>query len=61
MGLDMADEDSGLHPAHLYAFEECGFLVTDANRHLFDDDDLAEWDRAVETWLEAHPEGNEGA
>lgn len=53
----MAGQDEpGLHPAHIYAFERCGFIVTEATKHLFDLDDLLAWNRAVEAWFDAHPE-----
>ena len=36
-----------IHPAIIYAFEKCEYLVTDFNRHLFNDAQLEAWDEAV--------------
>jgi hypothetical protein len=41
---------AGLHPALIYAFEQTGLLVTEENQHLIPDEDLAEWDAAIEEY-----------
>ena len=50
---------TGAHPAAIYAFEKTGLLVTEGNRDKFTDADLAEWDAAVEEYLQSHP-GSDG-
>jgi len=39
---------SGIDPAHIYAYQQTGLLVTDENFPLLDDADIAEWSAAVE-------------
>src|SRR5262249_60068556 len=41
---------AGLDPAFIYAFEKTGLLVTEQNQHLIPDEDLAEWDAAIEEY-----------
>jgi SEC-C motif len=50
---------AGLDPAFIYAFERTGLLVTEQNQHLIPDEDLAEWDAAVEEYERKHrkPDG----
>lgn len=45
-----------VHPAHIYAFEKCGFLLTEANLHLFDQEDIDQWEAAIDAWCAAHPD-----
>lgn len=40
-------KEAGLDPAIIYAFEETGLMVTEANEHLISDVDLKKWDEAV--------------
>jgi hypothetical protein len=40
--------------AILYAFEKTGLLVTEQNQHLIPDEDLAEWDAAIEECERQH-------
>ena len=49
-GMKKADID----PAIIYAFEETGLLVTEANQHLISEVDLAEWHTAIEEYREKH-------
>ncbi len=51
----------GVHPANIYAFEKTGLIVTESNRNVFSDGDLAEWDTAIDEYLRQHgdPEGGE--
>jgi hypothetical protein len=46
----------GIRPVLIYAFEKTGLLVSETNKHLIPDVDLAEWDAAVEEYYELHPE-----
>jgi len=48
---------AGIHPAVIYAFEKTGLLVSEENRHLIPDADLATWDAAVEEYKRAHGGG----
>jgi hypothetical protein len=45
---------AGLDPAYIYAFEQTGLLVTEQNQHLIPENDLAEWDAAVEEHERKH-------
>ena len=45
---------AGLDPAFIYAFEKTGLLVTEQNQHLIPDEDLAEWDAAIEEYEAKH-------
>jgi hypothetical protein len=50
-------KQAGLDPAFIYAFEKTGLLVTEANRHLISDKDLAEWNAALEEYYGKHDAG----
>ena len=39
---------AGLSPAFIHAMQKTGLIVTDTNRHLLSDDELEEWQAAVE-------------
>jgi hypothetical protein len=41
---------AGLDPAYIYAFEQTGLLVTEQNQHLIPENDLAQWDAAIEEY-----------
>ena len=41
---------AGMDPAFIYAFEKTGLLVSEQNQHLISDEDLAEWDAAIEEY-----------
>jgi hypothetical protein len=43
-----------LDPAYIFAFEKTGLLVTEQNQHLIPDEDLAEWDAAIEEYERKH-------
>ena len=45
----------GIRPELIYAFEKTGLLVTEDNKRLIPDIDLAEWGAAVEEYYELHP------
>jgi hypothetical protein len=44
----------GVDPAHIYAFEQSGYFVTEDNRDLVPDVGLQAWDSAVERWRSLH-------
>jgi hypothetical protein len=44
---------AGLDPALIYAFEKTGLLVTEQN-HLIPENDLAEWDAAIQEYRRKH-------
>jgi len=50
-----AIEQAGLHPAYVFAVRHCGFLLTEMNIQTFSDDEVAEWDDALDRWFEMHP------
>jgi hypothetical protein len=41
---------AGLDPALIHAFEKTGLLVTEQNHRLIPENDLAEWDAAIEEY-----------
>src|SRR5262249_54880825 len=45
---------AGLDPAFIYAFEKTGLLVTEHNQHLIPENELAEWDGAIEEYERKH-------
>ena len=45
-----------MHPAYIHAFDVCGYLVTDDNRHTFSDDELKAWEDAIDEWCSLHPD-----
>ena len=45
-----------MDPAHIYAFEKLGYLVTDMNSDTFTDEELNAWDDAVQEWCDQHPD-----
>ncbi len=50
-----AIEQAGLHPAYVFAVRHCGFLLTERNMHSFSEDDVAEWEEALDRWFDMHP------
>ena len=44
-----------IHPAYIHAVDVCGFILTDDNEHLFDDEDLSRWEDALDAWFDDHP------
>ena len=49
-----AMKQAGIDPALIHAFEKTGLLVSDENRHLISDKDLAEWNAAIEEYHAKH-------
>jgi hypothetical protein len=47
---------AGAHPAHIYAFQQTGFLLTTENEDKFSAEDLQAWDDAMARYLKVHPE-----
>lgn len=45
-----------LHAAFVYAFQKLGFLVTEANKDSFTDEELEEWEDAIDEWLAENPQ-----
>jgi hypothetical protein len=41
-------ERAGTHPALVYAFKKTGRIVGDRNRHLLSEEELKEWDDAIQ-------------
>lgn len=46
---------TGIHPALIAAFETCGFLVTDENLHLLTEQQVDQWEAAIDQWFTEHP------
>lgn len=46
---------AGLPPAMVYAYEKTGLLVTEKNRNLIPEADLAEWNAAWDEYEKLHP------
>ena len=51
-----AIERAGLHPAHAFAVRQCGFLLTEMNMATFTDDEIDQWEDALDRWFEMHPD-----
>lgn len=49
-------EQAGLHPAYAFAVRHCGFLLSEMNVDKFTDDEIAEWEEALDRWFEMHPD-----
>ena len=49
-----AMKEAGLDPAFIYAFEKTGRMVGDHNQDLLTDEELAEWDEAIEEYEVKH-------
>lgn len=47
-------ESAGIDPALIYAYQQTGLLVTAENRSLLSEQDLAEWDEAIDRYEELH-------
>jgi hypothetical protein len=47
-------EDSGVHPATIYAMERCGFVVHPGNLAHLTPKERQEWRRAIAAWFEAN-------
>ncbi|MCE9561285.1 MAG: hypothetical protein K8U57_04455 [Planctomycetes bacterium] len=47
----------GIAPDIIYAFEKTGRLVTAMNQHLLSEEDLQEWDDAIDEWEEMYGAG----
>jgi SEC-C motif len=45
-----AMQAAGLDPAFIYAFEKTGLLVSEQNQHLISDQDLAQWQAALDEY-----------
>ncbi len=56
-----AMKGANLDPALIYAFEKTGLLVTAQNQHLLSDQDLAEWQAAVDEFQAKRDGTNEQA
>lgn len=53
--LTDAMERAGVHPAYVHAVRQCGFVLTEENRHTLGDEQIARWDRAVDAWFDSNP------
>jgi hypothetical protein len=49
-----AMKEAGIDPALIYAYEQTGRLVTEDNRRLLSEADLAEWDAPIEEYEPRH-------
>ncbi len=45
---------AGVDPAIVYAFEQTGLLVSEENQHLISDEDLANWQAAIDKYRVRH-------
>ncbi len=43
---------AGVHPARIYAYRKTGLIVTEENLHLLSEQDLAEWEAAIQEYEE---------
>ena len=51
-----AMKEAGVDPAIIHAFVETGLLVSEENQHLISDDDLADWQAAIDEYRGQQPE-----
>lgn len=49
--FEAAADAAGLNPAISYAFRKTGLIVTEENQHLLSQEDLEEWQQAIEEGL----------
>ena len=52
--ISQAMKSADIDPAILYAFEETGLMVSEENRDMFSDQQLAEWETAIARYREEH-------
>lgn len=50
-----AMHQANIHPAFIYAYQKTGRLVSRENQRYLTKAELAEWQRAIAEWYEAHP------
>ncbi|MCE9565575.1 MAG: hypothetical protein K8U57_26435 [Planctomycetes bacterium] len=48
---------AGIAPDIIYAFKKTDRLVTAMSQHLLSEEDLQEWDDAIDEWEEMHGTG----
>jgi len=56
-----AMQEAGLDPAFIYAFEKTGLLVTEQNQHLISDQDLTQWQAALDEYQAKRDDTSEPA
>ena len=56
-GLLTAMTAAGIDPELIHAWQRTGHLVTEENRHLLSDEDVAEWQEAIEEYRELQRTG----
>ncbi len=44
--------EAGVEPARIYAYRKTGLIVTEENLHLLSEQDLAEWEAAIQEYEE---------
>ena len=54
--LTDAMDKAGVHPAYVHAVRQCGFVLTEENRHTLTSDQIAAWNAAMDRWFAEHPE-----
>ena len=45
-----AMKEAGIDPAFVCAFEQTGFILTEQNQHLLSEEDLEEWEAAIDDY-----------
>lgn len=57
--IALAMQASGIDPAIIYAFTETGLLVSEENQHLLTDQQLDQWEDAIDRYRDSHPARDE--
>jgi hypothetical protein len=55
-GGSMGNDTTAIHPALVHATEVCGFVLTEMNADRFSDEELSQWEDAIDDYMAAHPE-----
>ena len=55
-GVVASMRKAGIAPHLIHAYEKTGRLVTESNKHLLTEEELAEWDEAIDDYFRKNPE-----
>jgi integrase len=57
-GVSEAMKRANIHPSLIYAFRKTGFILTEENKDLMPDNQVEEWNEAIEEWDELEKSKN---
>ena len=55
-GVVASMRKAGIAPHLIHAYEQTGRLITESNKHLLTEEELAEWDEAIDEYFKKNPE-----